>query len=70
MDDDAEPLDDAHHQVDGSAGVRGTEFTDEVVEFAASGTDAEEEGDFDEEDYEGAGTIHTSVSLLDLYGGG
>jgi len=48
-------LHNAHDEVDGGTRIRGAEFADEVVEFAACGADAEEEGNFDEENYEGAG---------------
>ena len=47
------PLDDAHDGVDEGAHVIGFEFADEGVEFGGGGADAEEEGDFDEDDYEG-----------------
>jgi hypothetical protein len=58
MTDKTEPLNNAHNQVDSSTSIRGREFPDEVVELAACWADAEEEGYFDEEDYEGAGTIN------------
>jgi hypothetical protein len=55
MNNETKPLHNAHNQIDGSARIRGAEFTDEVVEFATRGADAEEERDFDEENYEGGG---------------
>jgi len=60
MNDKTEPLDYAHNEVDGGARVGGAEFADEVVEFAACWADAKEEGDFDEENYEGGGYAETA----------
>jgi hypothetical protein len=50
-------LNDTHDKVNGGTGVGCAEFTDKVVELARGRADAEEEGNFDEEDYEGAGTV-------------
>jgi len=60
VDDKTDPLDYAHDEVDGSACVGSAEFADEVVELATCGADAEEEGNFDEENYEGAGQADTA----------
>lgn len=50
---DGQPLDNGHDQVGGSTRVVGLEAPDELVEFGRRGTDAQEQGDFDEEDDEG-----------------
>jgi hypothetical protein len=47
---DADPLYDAHDEVDGGAHVVRAESTNESVEFWGSGTDAEEEWNLDEDD--------------------
>lgn len=62
--DQTKPLNQAHNTINGGAHNRGGEFADEVVEFAAGRAYAEEEGYFDEEDYEGACSRCIFVSLL------
>jgi hypothetical protein len=61
----ANPLYDGHDEVDCSAHVVCGEAADEVVEFAGGGTDAEEERDFYEKDYEGACSVRGRVSNVD-----
>ncbi len=48
-----QPLDERHDAVDSGAHVVGFEAADEGVEAGGGGADAQEEGDFYEEDYEG-----------------
>lgn len=67
MTNETEPLNDAHSEVDDGARNRSAEFADELVEFAACWAYAEEEGYFDEEDYERACTV-VSISLMCLRG--
>lgn len=55
-----EPLHNAHDEVNRSAGIICAEFADEVVEFSACWADAEEEGYFNEEDYERRGEAYTA----------
>ena len=54
-------MDDGEDEVDGGAHVVCFEAADEAVEAGGGGTDAEEEWDFDEEDYE-AGDSRAAMS--------
>jgi len=54
---DAKPLNDSHDQVDTSSHIVRGESTHERVEFRGGGTDAEQEGDLDEDYKEGTRTV-------------
>lgn len=51
---DADPLNSAHHKVDGSAHIVGAEFSDEFVKLWRRRADAEEEWYLNKDDDEGA----------------
>lgn len=55
--DEREPLDYAHCGVDGGAHVVGFEAADEGVEFLGGRADAQEEGDFDEDEDEAGDAV-------------
>jgi hypothetical protein len=64
--DERDPLHNRHDEVDCSAHIVCAELPDEVVEFGRGGADAQEEGDFYEEDYECACSVGGSLVVIRL----
>ena len=64
--DDAEPLDEGHDAVGGGAHPVGRDLADGVVERRRGRADAQEEGDLDEEDYEGGYAVGGDVRMMYL----
>lgn len=64
-DNQAQELHDTHNAIHSRAHVVRRELAHEVVEFAAGGADAQEEGYFDEEDEEGTRSVSSVRWVLE-----